>query len=138
MREKVAKAILACIFSIGLINQAFSHRAWDDGTPVEGWIKEACCGVADLHWFTPDQVKQDSRCWYVDPPFPDNGGCIPRDKPECLEVEENGLRFIQMECKEHQTQHGGLYWFFWTDNPKNNPAVIAHPTVYCVFYPMGI
>ena len=82
------RAAVALAASLAIAGPAAAHRAWDDGSPVEKWIKDSCCGEADMHWFTADQVRMDNECWHVQPEYPSNGGCIPRDKPECQSVEE--------------------------------------------------
>ena len=44
---------------------AVAHDQWANGKAVPGWIKSACCGVADAHHLRPDQVSLNARGEYV-------------------------------------------------------------------------
>jgi len=44
---------------------AGAHDQWANGKAVPGWIKSACCGVADAHHLRPEQVTLNARGEYV-------------------------------------------------------------------------
>ena len=65
MRSFVAAA-LGLLLSATLCRFAAAHDQWDDGSPVPGWVKAQCCGVADAHHLTPDQVHVTPDGYRVD------------------------------------------------------------------------
>ena len=66
-------SILACVYA----SPASCHDYWQDGTPVPPFVKGHCCGVADIHRYTADEVTQDANGdWHIPgypKPIPDNG-----------------------------------------------------------------
>ena len=45
---------------------AAAHTTWSAGQPIPSWVKEQCCGVADAHHLTPDQVHETEHGYIVD------------------------------------------------------------------------
>jgi hypothetical protein len=45
---------------------ACAHDQWANGAPVPFWVKSSCCGPADAHHLTPDQVHRYSDYYRVD------------------------------------------------------------------------
>lgn len=55
------------IVVLGIMQPAHSHSLWANGEEIQPWVKNACCGVADSHHLTADQVHMRSDgSWVVD------------------------------------------------------------------------
>ena len=128
------RGLIAGLFLLGTCISSSAHRAWDDGREVEADVSTACCGLADAHWEYPGDVLETETDWIV-PDFPGPDHKIKKDPVICGDFQENSSDFLTHGCKTRMNKHGGLYWFFWTDNPKGNPQTIGNPTVYCIFIP---
>ena len=88
---------------------ASPHDQWTNGEPVPGWIKAACCGPADAHHLTPDQVHEVEGGFKIDG-FPD---VIPYDKV--------------------LPSQDGDAWAFYKTYPDGTVG-----TLYCFFYSTSI
>jgi len=66
MSWSVVKRLLVIAFSLVHAHLAHAHDVWVNGTPVPSWIKAACCGPADAHHLTPDQVHRSDDYYQVD------------------------------------------------------------------------
>ena len=129
------RGLIAGLVFLGTCISATGHRAWEDGRAVEADISQACCGLADAHWFRPSEITETETAWIV-PGFPSEGNRIPKDPHVCGGFKEDSAEFLGRGCRERLNKHGSLYWFFWTDNPQGNASTIEHPTVYCIFKPV--
>ena len=56
----------ACAMAAWLCPRALAHDQWADGGPVPAWVKEQCCGLADAHHLTPEQVHVTSDGFRID------------------------------------------------------------------------
>ena len=45
---------------------ACAHDQWTNGAPIPDWVKDLCCGPADAHHLTSDQVHRDGDYYRVD------------------------------------------------------------------------
>ena len=135
-RGKSLLVIIWIVAAAALLNRpAHAHRSWEDGQDTETWVQQQCCGLADAHWFWPEEVRETEVCYIVED-FPVNNHCIPKDPPECRFYLEASADWLRYGCRDRINQHGARYWFFWTDNPKGSERDM-NPTIYCVFYPVG-
>ena len=54
------KLVVATLAGLSLtflpLNAAHAHDAWSNGDPVPAWVKEQCCGPADAHHLSAEQV----------------------------------------------------------------------------------
>jgi hypothetical protein len=96
---------------------AYAHDQWINGGPIPDWVKSSCCGPADAHHLTPDQVHRYSDYYRVDGyrrPIPISVALPSQD---------------------------GEYWIFYRDKdgaPGINGAGIGGQSgVYCFFVPMA-
>jgi hypothetical protein len=96
---------------------ASAHDQWINGGPIPDWVKSSCCGPADAHHLTPDQVHRYSDYYRVDGyrrPIPISVALPSQD---------------------------GEYWIFYRDKdgaPGVNGAGIGGQSgVYCFFVPMA-
>ena len=77
--------ILSCV-------PAVAHDQWADGSPIPDWVKASCCGPADAHKLTPEQVHHlDNGNWKVD-----------------------GLQ-TEITSKQTIPSQDGNYWVFYRD-----------------------
>lgn len=98
---------LALIFSLASAPAALSHDQWSNGGKVPDWVKQSCCGPADAHHLTPDQVHDMGTYYIVD----GYHRKIPHD--QVLPSQD------------------GDYWIFY-----NNYSTYGQSAVYCFFVPM--
>ena len=110
MRQRFGLFALACLAMIG---RSEAHPAWSNGMPIPDWIKAACCGPADAHRLTADQVHG---------PY------------EHLD----GSRYYDVDGYRHQVNvaaipsEDGDYWIFYRTDPSGSQS-----GVYCFFVPMN-
>jgi hypothetical protein len=45
---------------------ASAHDQWTNGAPIPDWVKASCCGPADAHHLTSDQVHRYGDYYRVD------------------------------------------------------------------------
>ena len=45
---------------------ACAHTTWADGLAVPEWVTKTCCGPADAHHLTPDQVHRTPGGYWID------------------------------------------------------------------------
>ena len=83
-----------------------AHDRWDNGTRVPPWVRQSCCGVADIHHLRADQVHAVQGGYRVD----GYGQVISQDRL--------------------QPAPDGEWWVFYADYPNGTQS-----TVYCFFGP---
>lgn len=111
---------------------AFAHDRWANGDPIPAWIKSSCCGPADVHHLTPDQVQDMGDYYIVD------GYHQPIMKAYAGQPNNSII-----------PSQDGDYWIFYKDDKAHDdqcpyqgcklvhvPA--AQSSVYCFFIPMAI
>jgi hypothetical protein len=98
-----AFAVIACLL---LAPSAQAHDQWANGDPIPAWVKAECCGPADAHQLSPDDVSLQDDGWH----FRQVDTVVPRGK-------------------ELLSQDGAI-WAFW------NPALGRDAPIYCFFAPM--
>lgn len=65
------RATIRILALVALCAPASAHTEWSNGDPVPAWIRQACCGPADAHRLTMDQVHHSDDGWHVDGyPYP--------------------------------------------------------------------
>lgn len=106
-------ALAGVILSIGLalagVFPAWAHNEWSNGIVVPPWAKTACCGVADVHRLTREQVHiQPDGSWRVD-----------------------GYNKIVPAHTELPSPDPDYYWIFYRTFPDGDQS-----SVYCFFTPM--
>jgi hypothetical protein len=42
------------------LSPSYAHDSWADGKAVPNWVKDSCCGPAEVHHLRPDQVHKVS------------------------------------------------------------------------------
>ncbi len=87
-----------------------AHQTWGNGLPVPEWVSRSCCGPADAHRLTPDQVRRVEN-GYVIQGYP------------------NIIYDAQVLPSED-----GEYWAFYAVF-KDSDGVQAFTSVYCFFAP---
>lgn len=104
------KALLICAMTglAMLATRSHAHDSWDNGEPVPVWVKDACCGKADAHHLTADQVHVVDGGYLVDG-YP---GIIP---------ERSAL-----------PSPDGSYWIFYAIHADG-----TFSPVYCFFSPLN-
>lgn len=102
MRNALALALLV------YASPAAGHDAWMDGSPVPGWVKSECCGVADAHRLAPSQINRNADGDYVIDIYP---------KP--------------IPAKEALPSQDGNYWAFFSGSAPNVTPL------HCFFAPMS-
>src|SRR4029077_19116084 len=96
---------------------ACAHDQWTNGAPIPSWVNASCCGPADAHHLTSDQVHRYGDYYRVD------GYRRPIPIAQALPSQD------------------GDYWIFYRD--KNGaPGVNGRGSggqsgVYCFFVPMA-
>lgn len=86
---------------------ASAHDQWADGNPLPPWVKSDCCGKADVHRYTADQVTEDDNGYH----FPDYPDAIPAQR-----------------ALPSQDQY---YYVFFARLPNG-----MYSSVYCMFAPL--
>lgn len=103
-------------------NQAQAHDAWANGAKIPDWVKASCCGPADAHHLTPEQVTRDGDYYRV------AGYNRPIPVVQAIPSQD------------------GDYWIFYREGGANQCAVEApggrcwteeQSGVYCFFVPMA-
>ena len=107
MSWSVVKRLLVIAFSLVHVHLAHAHDVWVNATPVPAWIKAACCGPADAHHLTPDQVHRSDDYYQVD------GYHVP------------------IPAKFALPSQDGDYWIFYRQGNDGFQS-----GVYCFFVPM--
>jgi hypothetical protein len=96
---------------------ACAHDQWANGAPVPDWVKASCCGPADAHHLTSDQVHRDGDYYRVD----------------------GFLRPIPIAVA--LPSQDGDYWIFYRDKDGapgiNGGGSGGQSGVYCFFVPMA-
>ncbi|MGO9391448.1 hypothetical protein [Rhodoblastus sp.] len=99
---------LAAAFLLGAV-PAVAHEQWANGKAVPGWIKSACCGVADAHHLRPEQVALNARGDYVVEGYHE-----------------------PLAAKFALASQDGDYWIFYRDNLDGSQSA-----VFCFFVPLN-
>ena len=108
--KRVLVLALASLWSM----PAVAHNLGCDGKAVPATIRSSCCGVADVHWLSPDDISQDEAGdWHVN----------------------LGWRQIVIANKKAEPSPDGCYWIFY---PQGAQASGNEPMIYCFLIPMGI
>ena len=107
MSSSVVKRLLVIALSLVHAHLAHAHDVWVNGMPVPSWIKAACCGPADAHHLTPDQVHRSDDYYQVD------GYHVP------------------IPAKFALPSQDGDYWIFYRQGNDGFQS-----GVYCFFVPM--
>ena len=96
---------------------ACAHDQWANGAPIPDWVKASCCGPADAHHLTSDQVHRDGDYYRVD----------------------GFLRPIPIAVA--LPSQDGDYWIFYRDKDGapgiNGGGSGGQSGVYCFFVPMA-
>ena len=103
---KIRFFMLALAFGCSGAN---AHDVWNNGLPVPGWVKAACCGPEDVHHLRPEQVHRISDNYY----------------------EVDGYQYPIPVQKALPSQDGD-YWIFYRDNAGGSQS-----GVFCFFVPVG-
>jgi hypothetical protein len=88
---------------------ALPHDLWSNGQPIPDWIKSSCCGAADAHHLTPEQVTRRDEDYYLVA-----GYSRPVPVKRALPIQD------------------GEYWIFYREDPNGQSGV------YCFFVPNGV
>jgi hypothetical protein len=96
---------------------AGAHDQWTNGAPIPEWVKASCCGPADAHHLTPDQVHRYADYYRVE------GYHRPIPIAVALPSQD------------------GDYWIFYRDKDgapgANGGGSDGQSGVYCFFVPMA-
>jgi hypothetical protein len=96
---------------------ASAHDQWTNGAPIPDWVKTSCCGPADAHHLTSDQVHRYGDYYRVD----------------------GYLRPIPIAVA--LPSQDGDYWVFYRDKDGapgvNGAGSGGQSGVYCFFVPMA-
>jgi hypothetical protein len=96
---------------------ACAHDQWTNGAPIPDWVKASCCGPADAHHLTSDQVHRYADYYRVDG--------YHRPIPIALAL----------------PSQDGDYWIFYRDKDGapgvNGGGSDGQSGVYCFFVPMA-
>ena len=96
---------------------ACAHDQWTNGAPIPAWVKASCCGPADAHHLTSDQVHRYAGYYRVDG--------YHRPIPIALAL----------------PSQDGDYWIFYRDKDGapgvNGGGSDGQSGVYCFFVPMA-
>jgi hypothetical protein len=108
---------LIAILSALAAGPACAHDQWTNGAPIPDWVKSACCGPAEAHHLTSEQVHRYSDYYRVDGyrrPIPISVALPSQD---------------------------GEYWIFYRDKDGapgiNGAGSGGQSGVYCFFVPMA-
>ena len=96
-------ALVVC--ALGL-TRAHAHDRWANGQDVPSWVKEACCGVADVHHIPAESIHLLADGYHID-----------------------GIKTVVPE-KKALPSPDGTFWVFW------NEAGEPEPVIYCFFAPL--
>ena len=102
-------AIVVFCGALAFAGNAEGHERWADGSIPPAWVAKACCGVADSHHLSMDQIHREAGGWRVDG-YPD---LIPDDKV--------------------LPSQDGDAWIFYRSYGNGQ-----YSNVYCFFYPASI
>lgn len=107
MEGKYVTPFLVIIFLLSLTTFSYGHDEWKNGGKVPDWVKASCCGPADAHHLTPNQVHFDDDFYMVD-------GYIRKiPRSQALPSQD------------------GDYWIFYRGSGSDESGV------YCFFVPMA-
>jgi hypothetical protein len=115
-----ARSDMRCLIAIlGALTvvPACAHDQWTNGAPIPDWVKASCCGPADAHHLTSEQVHRYGGYYRVDG--------YHRPIPIALAL----------------PSQDGDYWIFYRDKDGAPGAKGAgsdgQSGVYCFFAPMA-
>ena len=106
------RALIAIALLAAMPASTSAHKVWANGDPVPEWIQRSCCGPADAHHLTVDQVHQVPGGYKVD-----------------------GLDEIIPTAKALPSQDGD-YWVFYPAENQYYQGSKAGFTVFCFFAPL--
>jgi hypothetical protein len=107
---------------------AYGHNEWANGGKIPDWVKTSCCGPADAHHLTPDQVHDMGDYYHIDG--------MTNDIPKSFRGIPNNAILPSQD---------GDYWVFYKDTAEHdnynqyNGSKYHEPaseSVYCFFLPM--
>ena len=113
---RAALPILAIVAATGA---AHAHQVGCDGKPAPGLVREDCCGLADYHRLTFDQISEDDA-GYV--------------------VHVDGYTFHVPRQQAEPSPDGCPAIFFSDSGEFANYRSAANPTpvVFCFFLPLDL
>lgn len=59
------RALIAMGVVVVLGGAAQGHDAWRDGSPIPEWVKSQCCGPADAHMLSAEDVSEEADGWHI-------------------------------------------------------------------------
>jgi hypothetical protein len=101
------RVVLLSTLLCGQVELSNAHDYWKNGDPVPDWVKSSCCGPADAHLLTPDQVTRSDNFYYVE----GYSGRIP--------------------VASALPSQDGHYWIFYAQYSNGGQS-----NAYCFFVPM--
>jgi hypothetical protein len=126
-----ARRFICVVASIlAMVIPARSHDVWTDGSPVPDWIKSSCCGKADAHHLTPEQVHDMGDYYRIDG--------MTNDIPKSFRGTPNSAILPSQD---------GDYWVFYKDTAEHdnynqyNGSKYHEPaseSVYFFFVPVAL
>lgn len=113
-----------------LCSAAFAHDQWVDGSAIPAWVKSSCCGPADAHHLTPEQVHDMGDYYIVDGYNEPIRKTYANGKPNTsiLPSQDGDYWIFYSESAAHWS--GGMYG----SKPYYENA--SQSGVYCFFVPM--
>ena len=104
------KLLATLILVIVGTSSSQAHQTWGNGLPVPEWVSKSCCGPADAHRLTPDQVRRVEHGYMI-----------------------QGYPRIIYDAQVLPSEDGE-YWAFYSAF-KDADGVDAFTSVYCFFVP---
>ena len=112
-----------------LTPSAFAHDQWANGTSIPSWVKASCCGPADAHHLTPEQVHG---------PMTWGEAYALLGQPDLTSTTDSNIRVYIVDgyrrpipTAQALPSQDGNYWIFYRDDGG------AQSGVYCFFVPMA-
>ena len=66
MRAGRLRSLTAFGSMLAIAGSAQAHQVWGNGVPVPEWVTRSCCGPADAHRLSPDQVHRVTDGYRID------------------------------------------------------------------------
>ena len=95
MFKKPLATIFLLVSAFSTSAPTYAHDKWANGEPVPDWIKHQCCGVAEAHRLTAEEVHLRSDGYHID-----------------------GYRWV-VPISVSQPSPDGEYWIFYPDNSSS-------------------
>ena len=108
-----------------LLAPAIAHTTWVNGKPVPDWVRHQCCGLADVHHLTADQVHPVEGGYLVDGFNPEAYNGI---------ASASDWTFTKVIPASHiLPSQDGDWWAFYRENGDGTTG-----PMYCFFGPMDL